>query len=168
MGDRSIIKVDKGSFWQVALRDDVTQMTDAQTVECWSFVDLAAKALSKRAKVLRSRVVEVCASLEGVASTAKTKQHFFANDCVVNLTMSEAVSVNDAALLAVLRERGIETEACFDQVWKLNDARLEQLIAGGTLTPDDLERITVKKSSTRLAAKAYPHGLTVKSLLEGE
>lgn len=154
--------------WEALLRRPLGDWTVDQKVVAMSVLDLVGKALGERADQLKVVVRTMASEGLGEAASATTRR-FESGGVQVDVTQKAAqVKVDEAALMVLLERKAIAVLVCFDMVPRLNEARLEQLIASGILSDEEIRSFTVEKPSTpAVTVKKHVGGLTPKRLLEG-
>ena len=155
--------------WRRLLRQPIEEMSVREKAEALSLCDLVSKALGVRAAALKPTVRELVMGEAGTQHTAKTRKAVI-GDVEIHVTSKEGrVSVNETALRLLLMELDLPLDTVFDQVPKLNESRLEQLIASGRLTADQIGGITIegKAPAPSLMIKKHVLGLSKQKLLEG-
>lgn len=150
--------------WGALLRRPLDEWTDDEKIVAMSVLDLVGKAVGERAEQLKV-VLRTLALESGNGATRRLES---AGVEIQVVQKAAQMKVNEAALLVLLQRLGMDRAVVFDTVPKLNEARLEQLIASGVLTDEQIRAFTEERSSSpALTVKRHIGGLTVKKLLEG-
>jgi hypothetical protein len=124
------------------------------------------KALGDRTKEYKTAVKKTVAQI-GASVAASTRAATLEGIEIRVTTPADKISINEIALALVLDELEISRSTVFDQVPKLNAGRLEQLIASGALTDEQIERFTESKASAqRVSVKKHIGGMTKSDLLK--
>lgn len=163
--DRGLVQVD----WNGLLTRPVEDLTDGEVFAALSLCDLGSKAMGDRAKALKARASQAVETI-GENHTAQTRKLALDGVEVHVTTPAPKVTINEVALRLLLQKRGLPVSMVFDTVTKevLNETSLEQLIASGEFSDDDIESFTSEKAgSPRLSVKKHVGGLTKADLLGG-
>lgn len=162
-----IVRLHEGTAeidWSRLLKSEVADLTEDERFVAVSILDAGTKAFDQRLSDLKAQVRKDVG--EGLApGTSRTAEH---GGVTIQVTQKKtSVKVNEVALLAVLSRKGLDPETlCFQKVLALDTARLEQAVAGGVFTDDDVRSFSTETQQTpSVTVKTYAMGITAKKLL---
>lgn len=164
LGEHGTAEID----WPRLLTSDAQSLTPDERYVALSILDAGTKAFASRVDALKVqiRAEALAAGLEEGKSITTER-----GGAKVQVTRKKSgVAVNEVALLALLSKRGLDPETlCFRRALSLDGARLEQAIAGGVFTDDEVRSFTsdTPAPAPSVSVKGYAMGLTSDKLLGG-
>lgn len=155
--------------WAKLLRSKLEDLSDEECFVAVSILDAGVKAFDSRLDNLKTWLRECFAGDVQMGSS----ETFERGGVRVMVTRKNPpVRVDDAALLALLAERKIDAEEmCFRKAvtYELDTARLEQAIASGVFSADEVRSFTKEGKTPAPSVKVVGPvmGITANRLLEG-
>lgn len=74
----------------------------------------------------------------------------------VRLTQNERIKIEEKKVQALLEEKGIGLEAGGEYTWSMNERKIEDLVAAGKITPNELEACSKVSSYQSLTVGTPP------------
>ena len=154
--------------WLELLRGDTKEWTEVEVFLAASLLDAVSKATEERFGHVKELARAIAPPGFGGAVTVDK------DDVSIQFTAKKpSVKVNEPSLMALLTKKGLDPEQiCFRKVTVdvLDAARLEQAIAGGVFTDQEVQLFTEtgKQQVRSVTIKRYGMGITAKRLLGEE
>ena len=153
--------------WKAIFQTPVEEMSADQIAAAFGLLDVISKSTGARVAELKA-LIRKRVLADGKAATELTKRLNLGDLGTIDVTESKPSPVlNEAALKALLKEKELKLDTCFDQVWVLNEKSLKRLVASGEISAAELVACTTpgKPKAAAVKVKTHPFGLTGKALL---